>query len=47
MHQASVGNCRKFEVPGSGIEHAYTGIVEDGFELKVGTHLGLCLMLFG
>ena len=30
------GDCRKFGVPGSGIEHNYAGVVVDPFELKLG-----------
>ena len=31
-----MGNCGKFGVLGSGVEHDYVGVVESSFELRVG-----------
>ena len=36
MHRLVARNCGKFGVPGSGVEHDYTGVVEDGSELRGG-----------
>ena len=39
MCRAVAGNCGKFGVLGSGVEHDYVGVVENSFELRVGTQL--------
>ena len=36
VHRALAGNCEKFGVPGSRVEHHYVGVVEKSFELSVG-----------
>ena len=36
MYRVVVGNCRKFGVPGNGLEHDYVGVVKSSFELRVG-----------
>ena len=38
-----MGNCGKFGVLGSGVEHDYTGVVENSFELRVLDLVGFVL----
>ena len=37
------GNCDRFAVPGSGIEHDYAGLVEQSFNMRLGEHVSLTL----
>ena len=43
MHRAVAGNCGKFGVLGSGVEHNYVGVVESSFELRVGDSVRFAL----
>ena len=38
-----MGNCGKFGVLGSGVEHDYAGVVENSFELRVGASIRFVL----
>ena len=35
-HRVVAENCGKFRVSGSGVEHDYSGVIEDSFGLRVG-----------
>ena len=39
VRRAVQGNCGRYGVPGSGVEHDYAGVVEEPFELRVGEHV--------
>ena len=45
MYKAVSGNCGKLGVLGSSVEHDYTNVVEDSFELKVGDSVRYSLQL--
>ena len=36
VRQAVNGDCGRYSVPGSGVEHDYAGVVEGGFVLRLG-----------
>ena len=36
VRQAVNGDCGRYSVPGSGVEHDYVGVVEGGFVLRLG-----------
>ena len=43
MGRAVAGNCGKFGVLGSRVEHDYVGVAESSFELRVGESVGFVL----
>ena len=43
MCRAVAGDCGKFGVLGSGVEHDYAGVVENSFELRVGDSIRFVL----